>query len=615
MFEKRKSLKDTGTPAPHEEVNPVEESMEELEAAEVSALEEVSQELSRGETSQENAPADQPQEAPGEGSQEEETSQEQEPPAEAGETEAVSDYPAYDDTPEDPYEERRSDDEASEGEKKRVSRKKLLVIGLCVAAVLCIGGGVAYAYFAGWFQKEPTVVMVDNGLVAAGVSVETIQLGGDTPEKALEKLNPLVEESHQSTVLPVVISDRTEEVPISKLGITSSAETALKTAMSVGRTGGVEDRKNQIQTARQSGVKCDLKYEYDEASIRAAVKEYCASISPEPTKEEVTFDPSLPERFIFSERKDGFIPETDKFVNMVLERVRNWDFSEIVMPGEAVEPDGTPSDVIANTVLVSKQSTSFAGSSYGRAYNIKLGLQKINGKIVQPGETFSVEDALGNTTDGRIWKSAGAIENGVPTDAIGGGICQVSTTLFNAVVRSDLQIDEWWFHSIVSSYTPIGTDAALNYGTADFRFTNNTEWPVYIVAYTSGSNAVCEIWGRPIPDGGSIDILGVRTGTIPQPANIEVTNPKEVSGGRMGYRATTYKIYKDANGREIKRVAIKSGTYPARAARVLKKEEPIPTPVQPPVSTPTPAATPTPTPTPAPTPVPSADPSGEEGGA
>ena len=75
MFEKRKSLKDTGTPAPHEEVNPVEESMEELEAAEVSALEEVSQELSRGETSQENAPADQPQEAPGEGSQEEETSQ------------------------------------------------------------------------------------------------------------------------------------------------------------------------------------------------------------------------------------------------------------------------------------------------------------------------------------------------------------------------------------------------------------------------------------------------------------------------------------------------------------------------------------------------------------
>ena len=131
--------------------------------------------------------------------------------------------------------------------------------------------------------------------------METIQLGGDTPEKALEKLNPLVEESHQSTVLPVVISDRTEEVPISKLGITSSAETALKTAMSVGRTGGVEDRKNQIQTARQSGVKCDLKYEYDEASIRAAVKEYCASISPEPTKEEVTFDPSLPERFIFSE--------------------------------------------------------------------------------------------------------------------------------------------------------------------------------------------------------------------------------------------------------------------------------------------------------------------------
>ena len=126
---------------------------------------------------------------------------------------------------------------------------------------------------------------------------------------------------------------------------------------------------------------------------------------------------------------------------------------------------------------------------------------------------------------------------------------------------------------------------------------------------------MCEIWGRPIPDGGSIDILGVRTGTIPQPANIEVTNPKEVSGGRMGYRATTYKIYKDANGREIKRVAIKSGTYPARAARVLKKEEPTPTPVQPPVSTPTPAATPTPTPTPASTPVPSADPSGEEGGA
>ncbi|MBE5780500.1 MAG: hypothetical protein E7328_01570, partial [Clostridiales bacterium] len=443
---------------------------------------------------------------------------------------------------------------AQKKKKKAGNRKKIITICAAAAVVVAVAGVGVFGFLSGWFDKEPDLFMLDDGLVAAGVSVEGVQVGGDAPKDALTKLEALVAESQEAIVLPIVIADRTEEVPISQLGVGTSGEDALGIAMAVGRSGGIEDRRKQIADARQSGMDCELKFDYDENTIREAVIAYCDAVPREPTKEEVKFDPSLPERFTFTERKAGFIPDTNQFASMVLERVRNWDFSAITMPGEAIEPDGASTGVIENTVLIAKHSTSFSGSSYGRAYNIKLGLSKINGKIVQPGETFSVEDNLGNTTDGRVWKSAGAIENGVPTDQVGGGICQVSTTLFNAVVRSDLKIDEWWFHSILSSYTPIGTDAALNYGTADFRFTNNTEWPIYIVAYTQGTKAYCEIWGRPIPDGGSIDIVGVRTGTIPQPKDIEVTNEKDVSGGRMGHRCTTYKIYKDKDGKEIKRV-------------------------------------------------------------
>ena len=205
--------------------------------------------------------------------------------------------------------------------------------------------------------------------------------------------------------------------------------------------------------------------------------------------------------------------------------------------------------------------------------NMKLALQYCNGTVLQPGETFSFNDTLGDSTNGsRGFVPAGAIVNGKLEDSYGGGICQASTTIYGAVIRANLTIVERHNHMWPSSYVPIGQDAAVDYGSQDFQFRNDTDYPIYLQCSMSGTRLTVTIYGDQSSEYDEIEVTSEQTGTLDVPSSIyELDNSLKKGeietdrAAREGQTASAQKIFYK-NGTVVKTEDLPDSYYPAIGA-------------------------------------------------
>ena len=260
-------------------------------------------------------------------------------------------------------------------------------------------------------------------------------------------------------------------------------------------------------------------------------------------------------------------------------------------------------------------STSFSGSTSNRKYNIRFGAEKINGTVLKPGEVFSANQTLGKRTKANGWKSAGAYEGGEVVQQAGGGVCQLSSTLYNAVLMADLKIVERRNHSMPVHYVDKGRDATINSvgNEIDFKFENDTDGDIIIIAFTSGNTLTMQIYGLPMDteEYDEIRIRTKRTGTTAIEDKITYDDTKPVTyrkvdkKGSTGYTYRTYKeFYK--NGKLVNSIDLGVSTYRMFPNEVtegtLVVEESTPAPENTPAVTPKPESTPAVTPKPESTP-------------
>lgn len=144
--------------------------------------------------------------------------------------------------------------------------------------------------------------------------------------------------------------------------------------------------------------------------------------------------------------------------------------------------------------LLGKYSTKYVNNA-NRTTNLRLASNKIDGYVLMPGETFSYNQIVGKRTIAAGYKSAAIYENGEVTDGVGGGVCQISSTLYNAIVAADLEIMERHNHTFVSTYVPAGQDATVAWGSLDFKFRNNRDYPIKISSNVSDGYATVKIYG------------------------------------------------------------------------------------------------------------------------
>ena len=251
----------------------------------------------------------------------------------------------------------------------------------------------------------------------------------------------------------------------------------------------------------------------------------------------------------------------------------------IQLPWQEISPAYTVEDAMADHQLVATFTTSYAKSPHnasGRVFNIQKAAGLIDGVTLQPGEEFDMNATLGPRNGETGWRTAAGIRDGKYEQEYGGGVCQVSTTLFNAVMMADLEITDRRPHSWPLSYVPIGRDATISTGGPNFKFVNSSESEVVIVAQTTKDKKVTvSIYGRPLADGVSIQISSKQTGTLSSPgterlldASLPYNTTVEDRKERRGKTSVTYKEYYDADGELIRKETAYEDKYRSIRGRV-----------------------------------------------
>lgn len=168
-------------------------------------------------------------------------------------------------------------------------------------------------------------------------------------------------------------------------------------------------------------------------------------------------------------------------------------------PDAPEEPEAPEQQIIGQYQAISQSEDA------ARAQNIRLAADAIYGVVIEPGGVFSFNEVVGDSSAERGYQEAPVIRNGKVAVGDGGGICQVSTALYIAAVKADLDIVERHPHSVVSDYAPIGLDATIVYGQIDLRIRNNTEHDITIYAKAVGQTVDVTIVGDPLPEGVTVD--------------------------------------------------------------------------------------------------------------
>ena len=291
----------------------------------------------------------------------------------------------------------------------------------------------------------------------------------------------------------------------------------------------------------------------------------------------------------------SYDPETGEVVESVTgvdfdtaEAKRLWDAAEagevVEIPAEITEPEYTTeeyeellfSDGFGDPVV-----TSLSGSTANRINNVRLAANSINGVVLMPGEQFDYNECLGERTTERGYKAAGAYSGGEVVQEVGGGICQVSSSLYYAALLANLQIDTRTCHYFPVGYLPAGLDATVSWGGPEFRFTNNTDWPIKIEASVneSGTSVTVHIVGTNL-DGSYVKMESGVTGYI-------YTN-SEYPETATGYKAESYRCVYSADGTLISRTHEASSTYHYYEEDIVyptPSPSPTPTPSDEPVAT------------------------------
>ena len=443
------------------------------------------------------------------------------------------------------------------------------VNGLTFLLLLLIAGmaGVGVWRQQAYAEFTQMKAVVAKQTFYAGTTVEGVDVSDMTLPEALEHWNTQIEPGYRQVA---AVLNEGAQVTAEQMGYTSDYETVLSSAWNAGRQGSLVERYNRIALRMESPSSYSVSRSmYTDEVVRAFASRLAEQIDAEAQDAHLLSFDFGSQSFQYEQEKEGRVLNQEALVASIEQALQSGG-GQIAMEVTAVQPQVTLENVSAQYGMISSAVTNASSSSSNRLSNISLAISLINGTCLEPGETFSFNKTVGERTTARGFKTAPAYSSGEVTQEVGGGICQVSTTLFNAAVKANLTINERHAHSLTVSYVDAGKDAAVDWGNKDLRFTNSTGENVYICCYLSDDKRVhFGVFGKLLSDGMTITLESKKTGDIDFETEYRVNftmasgSSKVVQNGKKGSSAVTYKVYWDANGNEISREQLCKSNYRA----------------------------------------------------
>jgi vancomycin resistance protein YoaR len=440
-----------------------------------------------------------------------------------------------------------------------MSRKRSILTAVFLLLISFLLGG--NAIYASAEENDNTI--------CKGVFIDEVDVSGMTKAEAELAIDDFVE-NLRGRGIAIMVGDDVVYSTLGDFGYNYEPNDNIDQALALGKSGNLIKRYKDLKDIEQGSIILPLTFSFDEKKIKDLVKEDVSAYNVEPVDATVTRKSG---EFVYTDHVVGSKVNVDQTTQAIQEAIKNWNRQDIIV--EAVLEDDLPiytRDVVekCNTVL-GTYTTEYTDSAEGRAANLANGARLINNAIIYPGEVFSSYEYLTPFTEKNGYYVAGAYLQGKIIDSVGGGACQVTTTLYNAVLASELEVVERQPHSMTISYVDLSRDAAIAGTYKDFKFKNNTDVPILIEATTVGRKITFKVWGNETRDtkNRKIEYVTVVTSETPPPADVITKDPtqptsyrKVTQSAHTGYKAELYKVIYE-NDVEISRTRINKSNYSA----------------------------------------------------
>ena len=524
--------------------------------------------------------------------------------------------------------EKKKNSKENKNEKKQISKAKKIIISIIIVAIVAL-----------LFSTVFALTNMNNEKIISGVTIKGIEVSKLTKEEAIAKLETVYAEKMNKNIM-LQYEELESELNPTLMEVNYDIEKAVNEAYSLGRNGNIfinnynilgtligkrdfnVDMTMNEETTKQTindvganlpGILIESSYsvEDDELIITrgkegvvinsdillSEVKEMLNDIHETENVIEIPVETKTPQEIdvdkihseIYQEAQDAYYtkepftvyPEiegidfdVEKAKEMIASEVKDEYVIELIItkPKVTLEDIGTE----AFPDRLSTFSTKYNASDKGRTTNLVIACRKLNGKVIMPGETFSYNETLGPRTYAAGYRNGKIYENGQVVDGLGGGICQISSTLYNAALMSDMEIVERRNHQFVTSYVDKGRDATVVYGATDFRFKNTRTYPIRLVASATGGVATVSVYGikeadREYTYSFRTDVISTIPYTTKYVEDSSVAAGKEVvtQKGTNGLVCKTY-MTKMLNGKVVSTKLLSTDTYSAMQ-RIVKR--------------------------------------------
>lgn len=335
----------------------------------------------------------------------------------------------------------------------------------------------------------------ENMTILKGLSIGEVDVSEMTAEEASEAVNQYLAERLDDEIT-FHMNGNTYSSKVESFGYSWANEEVVEEALNYGKDGNIIRKYKQKCDLEYAPVSLTLETKVDEAAVGTILEANCSSYNQPVEEYGITTQDGKP--VVIGGRAGVTLDVEKSKVTVVDFLTKEWTggAGDVELDVVIEMPQTKKEDLEKITDVLGAGSTTYGNSSSNRKKNIENGTSKVHGTILYPGESFSMLDACVPFTAANGYEPAGSYESGTVVDSYGGGICQVSTTLYLAVMRSELQIARRSNHSMLVSYVKPSMDAAIAEGLKDFVFTNNTDAPIYIEGTTDGWEVAFTIYGQ-----------------------------------------------------------------------------------------------------------------------
>lgn len=433
------------------------------------------------------------------------------------------------------------------------------------------------------------IALLSGNTIRSNISISGTDVSGLTQYEAKNRLKNIYNDKIESSFILLRFEDKEWKVDYKEIGYSYDIDEAVEKAYNVGRTGDIFNRLSETLKAKVEAQNIEIESSYNMQPINKLMEKISKDIDQEVVDATIRYKGN---GFEITDEKIGRILNKDSALASITEQLHKVDTAVLELTVEIVQPIVKRADLASIQDKLGEFSTKFNAADQDRTTNIKVATSSTSNVLVRPGEVFSVNETIGPRLAKFGYKEAKVIINNELVPGIGGGVCQVSSTLYNAVLLSNLKVIERRNHSLPLSYIGLGRDATISGDYIDFKFMNNTNYPIYIYGEVQGSWVKFTVFGKNEHPGRYVKINSNVIKTTPpqitliQDPTMLVGTEREEKKAYTGYVVKTERIVYD-NGREILKEDLGTSTY-----RVVNGVKRVGTKPLPPTAVPNPTTVP-----------------------